>query len=173
MQHDSEITSQIESDLGFSSEKVSCGGLKMGDHLAVPGERMGIKYFHHGIFISHEYGVIDFGGADKDTATVQQVDLFDFVKATSQVFRVIYPEGITCFQPEEVVRRAKLLLNDPKSYPDYNALTNNCEHFATSCKTGVGISLQAMGVFIKSIAKLSGFAIANAGSLSSSSANMS
>lgn len=136
--------------------------LKTGDHLTVPGQRKEIKYFHHGIFISLEDGVIDFGGGDKESATVQQVGLRDFAPDASQLFRVIYPEELPCFKPEEVVRRAKLLLNDAKSYPNYNALTNNCEHFATSCKAGVGISLQAPGVFIDSIAKLLGFALANA-----------
>lgn len=147
--------------------------LKMGDHLTVPGQRDGIKYFHHGIFISHKDGVIDFGGADKETATVRQIDLFEFASDPKSLFRVIYPEKILCFKPKEVVERAELLLNDPKSYPDYNALTNNCEHFATSCKTGAGISLQAIGMFIESTKKLLGLAIANAGSLNSSSGNLS
>lgn len=135
--------------------------LKKGDHLTVPGQRDGIKYFHHGIFISHIDGVIDFGGADKETAIVQQVDLFEFARDPKSLYRVIYPEG-KCLEPEEVVKRAKLLLKDPKSYPDYNALTNNCEHFATYCKIGFGISLQAMGVFTESIARLLSVAIMKA-----------
>lgn len=146
--------------------------LKKGDHLAVPGKREGIKYFHHVIFISLEEGVIDFGGADKETAEVRFVDLFEFVHDPYQVFRVIYPHG-RCLEPDEVERRAKLLKKNPESYPDYNALTNNCEHFATYCKMGVGISLQAIGVFAESIAKLLSLAIDNASSFGSLSANSS
>lgn len=39
--------------------------LRQGDQLAVPGDIQGVEYCHHGIFISAEEGVIDFGSASK------------------------------------------------------------------------------------------------------------
>ena len=44
----------------------------------------------------------------------------------------------SCFDPETVVSRAESKLGERK----YNAFTNNCEHFALWCKTGVSSSVQ-------------------------------
>ena len=43
-----------------------------------------------------------------------------------------------CFDPETVVSRAKSRLKER----EYNAYTNNCEHFALWCKTGISSSNQ-------------------------------
>ncbi|VEP13218.1 Phage shock protein A (PspA) family protein [Hyella patelloides LEGE 07179] len=59
-----------------------------------------------------------------------------------------YSQGF-CFIPEVVVSRAESRLGEDK----YNFLFNNCEHFATWCKTGISDSIQirnfvpAMGKF--------------------------
>lgn len=45
--------------------------LRPGDQLAVAGEKNGIEYYHHGIFISHEEGIIHFGGENKADAQVR------------------------------------------------------------------------------------------------------
>lgn len=44
------------------------------------------------------------------------------------------------YSPEETVHRAKEMLG--KKRGEYNFVTNNCEHFALWCKTGVGESNQ-------------------------------
>ena len=52
-----------------------------------------------------------------------------------------YPLGF-CFLPDIVIERAKSRLGES----DYNLVFNNCEHFATWCKTGLGESLQVQTV---------------------------
>ena len=47
-----------------------------------------------------------------------------------------------CFDPETVVSRAKSKLGERKYHP----VTNNCEHFALWCKTGISSSEQARSV---------------------------
>ncbi|PKM89038.1 MAG: hypothetical protein CVU87_06255 [Firmicutes bacterium HGW-Firmicutes-12] len=42
------------------------------------------------------------------------------------------------FSPEETVRRAESRLGEAQ----YNLISNNCEHFAVWCKTGLSISYQ-------------------------------
>ena len=44
----------------------------------------------------------------------------------------------SCFDPETVISRAESKLGER----EYNAFTNNCEHFALWCKTGVSSSEQ-------------------------------
>lgn len=104
----------------------------------------GIKYYHHGIFISHEEGIIDFGGANKQDAKVRKVDLLEFTGyGRRRLVRIIYPEN-QCLPPELVVNNAKELLQNPSRWGPYDAIKNNCEHFATKCKTGIAVSKQAI-----------------------------
>lgn len=44
------------------------------------------------------------------------------------------------YTPDEIVRRAMSEIGRT----DYDLFTNNCEHFATWCRYGIAISLQAM-----------------------------
>lgn len=54
-------------------------------------------------------------------------------------YRVVYQvEKQQCFSPDEVLRRARRRLGDT----NYSLPRNNCEHFATDCKTGKPKSLQ-------------------------------
>ena len=55
---------------------------------------------------------------------------------TNENFYVI--KHTSCFDPETVISRAESKLGERK----YNAFTNNCEHFALWCKTGVSSSEQ-------------------------------
>ena len=48
----------------------------------------------------------------------------------------------SCFDPEAVVSRAKSKLGERK----YDPVTNNCEHFALWCKTGISSSEQVRSV---------------------------
>ena len=50
--------------------------------------------------------------------------------------------GYHLYSPEETVARAKSRLGETS----YNLFTNNCEHFAIWCKTGVSESIQVSGM---------------------------
>lgn len=119
--------------------------LKPGDHLAVQGERNGIEYHHHGIFIgfTEKEGVIHCIGKQetKNGNQLERSDLFEFNGGTKPIKRVIY-EANKCFSPERVVETATSLLNGRTKWDDFNLISNNCEHFATYCKTGVAKSKQ-------------------------------
>lgn len=97
-----------------------------------------VGFYHHGIFISHKEGVIEFGGDDKSEATVKRVGLLKFTNNRKRdLIRIRYRRPSMCFQPEVVVKNAKLCLKNPKKLPTYNLVLFNCEHFATYCKTGI------------------------------------
>ncbi len=51
--------------------------------------------------------------------------------------------GYHLYTPEETVARARSRIGETS----YNLLTNNCEHFAIWCKTGVSESIQITGMF--------------------------
>lgn len=51
--------------------------------------------------------------------------------------------GYHLYTPEETVARARSRIGETS----YNLLTNNCEHFAIWCKTGVSESMQISGMF--------------------------
>lgn len=104
----------------------------------------GIEYYHHGIFISAEEGLIDFGGPDKIQATVRSVDLLQFTEyGRRRLVKITYPKG-QCLPPRVVVDNAKRLLENPGIFGAYHMFINNCEHFATKCKTGIKISIQVI-----------------------------
>lgn len=130
-------------NIEISSENVvEYRSLRPGDQLAVQGEREGIDYYHHGIFISAEEGLIDFDGPNKREATVRSVDLLKFTNhGRRRLVRITYPKG-QCLPPEVVVDNAKKLLKNPHRWGAFDIITNNCEHFATKCKTGIAISNQ-------------------------------
>lgn len=50
-------------------------------------------------------------------------------------------DPINPYPPEQVVQRAVNLFQR-KTFGNYNVVFNNCEHFATFCKLGVGYSTQ-------------------------------
>lgn len=113
--------------------------LRPGDQIAVHGYYLGlVGFYHHGIFISHKEGVIEFGGDDKSDATVKRVGLLKFTNNRKRdLIRIRYRRPTMCFQPEVVVKNAKLCLKNPQKLPPYNLVLFNCEHFATYCKTGI------------------------------------
>lgn len=113
--------------------------LRPGDQIAVHGYYLGlVGFYHHGIFISHKEGVIEFGGDDKTGATVKLVDLLKFTNNRKRdLIRIRYRLLSMCFQPNVVVKNAKLLLKNTQHLPLYNLMLFNCEHFATYCKIGI------------------------------------
>lgn len=103
-------------------------------------------YKHHGIDVG-DGSVIHYR---KPSEIIEQTSWDTFSRGNSVYVRE-YPQGF-CFIPDVVVKRAFSRLGENK----YNLLFNNCEHFATWCKTGVSESQQVKD-FIPTINKLDTF----------------
>jgi len=112
--------------------------LKPGDHVA--WERLGGIYSHHGIVVEvkseNELEVIHNTVAD-DGKTANGGAKCKILKGIVQVdlskgdLHICNYEPGECLEPDEVIARAESLLGEK----NYNLLLNNCEHFATLCKT--------------------------------------
>lgn len=89
-------------------------------------------YQHHGIDCG-DGSVIHYR---KPSEIVEQTSFKTFTRG-NRVYVREYLEGF-CFIPDIVVQRAANRLGEQK----YNLLFNNCEHFATWCKTGIADSQQ-------------------------------
>ena len=134
--------------------------------------RRGGTYVHYGIYVSDTCIVHYNIPASKTIghATVHATDLRNFLRDDSEYFILDFPKpyvppvalgnagstphtnsyseelarslqqtyGYHLYSPEETVARARSRLGETS----YNLLTNNCEHFAIWCKTGVSESLQ-------------------------------
>ncbi len=87
-------------------------------------------YKHHGIDCG-DGSVIHYR---KTTETIERTPILDFSHG-QEIYQYNYQ---ACFIPDVVINRATTRLGEQK----YNLLFNNCEHFATWCKTGVSRSLQ-------------------------------
>jgi len=70
------------------------------------------------------------------------IDVGDHIKM-GNLWRYEY-EPDKCYDPDEVIMRAKTKLGKF----EYNALENNCEHFARWCKTNENASVQSLVVKI-------------------------
>lgn len=103
-----------------------------GDQIYVFREFLNIKgiYEHHGIDCG-DGSVIHYRKSDETIARTAIATFTDGRK----VYVKDYP---TSFIPDVVVRRAESRLGER----GYNLIFNNCEHFATWCKTGVSDSQQ-------------------------------
>lgn len=117
--------------------------MAQGDQIYVPRElfdREGI-YQHHGIDMG-DGTVIHYR---KPSETIERTSLATFARG-NPVYIKHYP---TAFIADTVVRRAESRLGEKH----YNLLFNNCEHFATWCKTGMSYSQQVKD-FVPAIATL-------------------
>ncbi len=103
-----------------------------GDQLYVHRELLNLQgvYEHHGIDCG-DGTVIHYR---KPSETIERTSLTTFARG-NKIYVKQYP---TCFIPDVAIQRAKSRLGERK----YNLLFNNCEHFATWCKTGVSYSQQ-------------------------------
>lgn len=119
--------------------------LNPGDHIAVDGQFGNLKYYHHGIFISHKEGVVEFGGSKKIFAVVRNVTLDQFTDNRRKQLKRI--NHTSFYPPSCVVNTAKSMYANKIWNVPYGALTNNCEHFATYCKTGRAESKQVQHYF--------------------------
>ena len=73
----------------------------------------------------------------------KNIKLFDILKPgyidIANLYKLLFESNnYRLYSPEETVIRAKSRLGEK----EYNILTNNCEHFAIWCKTGVSESTQ-------------------------------
>jgi hypothetical protein len=91
-------------------------------------------YFHCGIY-EDEKSVIHFtpdenDSKSKESAVICKTSLEKFADGFP-VFSIEFPNE-KCFSSDEVITRARSRLNET----GYNLSFNNCDHFATWCKTG-------------------------------------
>lgn len=99
-----------------------------GDHIKV--RRRGGLYSHHGIDMG-DGTVIHFNGEPfrRDEASICRVTMAEFLAGGRMV--IVRHRG-TVLASEDVVTAAETALARQK----YCLWRNNCEHFATACKTG-------------------------------------
>ena len=93
-------------------------------------------YWHHGIYVGHRV-VVHFTDLREGKAAgkIRTGTLTEFAAGTA--IEVVHYDK--CDDVETVLRRAQMRLEDT----GYNVDDNNCEHFATWCKTGKHHSKQA------------------------------
>ncbi|ELT87030.1 hypothetical protein CAPTEDRAFT_222606 [Capitella teleta] len=132
---------------GYTLQKVELLDLRPGDHIAFP-RGMAYKdptFWHHAIVDGIEKAsggliVIHFYNTSPKTldASLGLIEAFARIKrevipmSDNIVYRVNYDDPKEVLSPEETLKRAHSKLGEGK----YNVWSNNCEHFATWCKTG-------------------------------------
>ena len=107
---------------------------KLGDHLFFDKAFDTPGFSHHGVYCGYNK-VIHFWAPssekNKDSASVQYMNIKDFEKLARQRGSRVYvvDHGDERVPRRESVKRARQELG----YGNYNALTNNCEHFVNHC----------------------------------------
>jgi hypothetical protein len=90
-----------------------------------------------------EYFILDFPKPYQPPVTLGGQNAPHIDSYSEQLARSLQQTyGYHLYSPEETVARARSRLGET----NYNLLTNNCEHFAIWCKTGVSESLQVNGM---------------------------
>ena len=121
--------------------------IRRGDHLCFDR----VFYWHHAIAetvdkSNGEVNVIEYSNSAKQLSQGNSsppglaVVVRRKFKLENEPVYVIKHDS--CFDPEAVVSRAKSRLGERK----YDPVTNNCEHFALWCKTGISSSEQVRSV---------------------------
>lgn len=92
-----------------------------------------------------EYFVLDFPRPYEPPVRIENNGAAPHTSSVSEELarRLQQQFGYHLYSPEETVARARSRLGET----NYNLLTNNCEHFAIWCKTGVSESMQISGMF--------------------------
>lgn len=134
-------------------------------------------YLHYAVYVG-DGEVIHYRGRDGDFGgkiTVHQAPMSEFLRGNKEFFILEFPKEVQTitfsdgvkkllngemvklyhqlrraknyhlYSPEETVMRAKSRLGEES----YNFITDNCEHFAIWCKTGVSESNQVNAVLEK------------------------
>jgi hypothetical protein len=106
--------------------------LMHGDHIYVRR----LLYEHHGIYCGGDRVIhYDSSIKTKATAAVRETSLEDFLAGAEDWGVCPYSDSDP---PDKVLSRAESCLGEQK----YHLVDNNCEHFASYCKTGMSHSLQ-------------------------------
>lgn len=152
--------------VGYFSHAIDKSKLKPGDHIYVYNSWLG--YSHHGIYTGDNRVIHFAGGAEqggwfssgssvaKSSAKIQACTLDEFLNGNQlrlvaydadSLARRIKRSGCCHIKAsrnvEEVLKEAEYYLQNPAKWGRYNLITNNCEHFAYYCKTGIKMSAQA------------------------------
>jgi len=113
-----------------------------GDHIFIP---LSTVLSHHGIDLGDGHVVHWWSGEEgkkrplnyltrKAAANISHTTMDQFLEGATFKVR----EYDSCFEPDVVVERALSRVGEG----GYDLLSNNCEHFATWCKTGCEVSAQ-------------------------------
>lgn len=112
--------------------------INRGDHIARPIIKNGpVSPWHHGIYAGHDgkdHLVIHVQGDDKASATIRQDTMENFAQDATHIAIVEYREDNEDHRNATFERAHEALKNPPGEL--YDLLRNNCEHFATYCRTG-------------------------------------
>jgi len=145
----------------------SLGDLNRADHISFC---CGL-YYHHAIVMeatSTKLTIISFTDTSQGSEVSQEAAaLFDLISTgliaaleskrnacvqiqvlTKEVFGKqlvgVYDYNGVCYSDDTVIDRAMNVLNGEVLWDKYDVKSNNCEHFATWCKTGKKISIQVV-----------------------------
>ncbi|KAL3832240.1 hypothetical protein ACJMK2_023900 [Sinanodonta woodiana] len=131
-------------EYGIESEIISdYRSLTRGDQIAIEGNIVDEDYYHHGIYLGDGI-VADFGGDGKKGTKPRTVSIAEVTgHGKRKLFRINYKFG-QCLSNEEAASNAEDLVKKPNHWGSYHLLRNNCEHFATRCKTGIATSKQVI-----------------------------
>jgi len=114
------------------------GELCVGDHIAVLNTS---GYWHHGIYVgkltparASPLLVVEVWGENKESSKITARTLAQFVAGGTRFARIAYAEGsaLPCACTAALALHL-LKTAGPSSF--YNVAFNNCEHFATLCRT--------------------------------------
>lgn len=120
-----------------------------GDVIFVQRKWKGIPtYKHYGVYIGDDgvlkNQVIHFRGKEKDIAfdeaDIIQTSLQDFLKEGELEIQNRNLKGWEPFPVEDIISKAKQACGQKKG--TYDAIYNNCEHFANECRFGKHYSFQ-------------------------------
>ena len=113
--------------------------LRLGTHLQV--KRTG--YTHHGIYVGNGR-VVHYSGFSEmfKKGKIELTSIDEFQGDAEDVYRIRYSADVDVYSDQEICERALSRVGED----NYNLATNNCEHFATWCVTGVERSEQVEDV---------------------------
>ncbi|XP_028396349.1 uncharacterized protein LOC114520305 [Dendronephthya gigantea] len=113
--------------------------LKPGDHIVLESSfGLGATFWHHMIVESvniclEQINVIHYYHDLEPLFKLPSVCRTSLTFVPDRFYRIIYEENETIIAPSEVLRKAESRIGEKRYCP----FTNNCEHFASECKTGV------------------------------------
>ncbi|XP_038050854.1 uncharacterized protein LOC119724006 [Patiria miniata] len=145
-----QLKMEVESDPAFQVSgsrtmsknfKFEGDSLKVGDHIAWHRPK---GYWHHAIVseVGNEVKVIQWARDKKARKMERKEDEIDLQNQEGPLFRIDYSDEVTKINPSElVIARARAMLYAPGKY---HLLRDNCEAYASYCKTGFAQSCQVV-----------------------------